>query len=206
MIDTHKTKVHVKTGKRRKNTVIDKSIRAYTQERFTREADIREKRINIVFKVIYVIAAFFAAIFTIIAGSYDSGLTDTYILFTSVDGFLLCLLAYMLGYIFNELKCLKLHADGISNDQYQRTEDAYSFIFTYFVLGAVIALIYGSVIGCYHTVLPKMWFPYVVCICSPVAALLGNQLWSKIERASHYISCILWTIVAISVLMGIAVK
>lgn len=92
MSETLNTEVRVKKGKRKRIIATVKPKGSEKESRFDREAEIREKRIGIVFKVIYVIAAFFAAIFTIISGSYASGLTDTYILFACTDGFLLCLL------------------------------------------------------------------------------------------------------------------
>lgn len=85
-------------------------------DRFDRETDIREKRIGIIFKVIYVIALFFAALFTSLSTTRGGGLTDVYILEATATGFLLCLLIYMLVYIFNELKCLKLNSKSITAD------------------------------------------------------------------------------------------
>ena len=105
MSETYKTDVRVKTGKRRKITATVKNETHKNHDRFDKEAEIREKRISIIFKVIYVIAFAFAAVLTVIGESYGNGLTDTYILFACADGFLLCLLIYMLVYIFNaELK------------------------------------------------------------------------------------------------------
>ena len=43
--------------------VMTKEMGANREEQYSKEIDIREKRINIVFKTIYVFAIFFAAIF-----------------------------------------------------------------------------------------------------------------------------------------------
>lgn len=121
------------------NKVTEQMETTKEENRFDRETDIREKRIGIVFKVIYVIAAFFAALFTSLSNIREDGLTDVYILEAACTGFLLCLLVYMLVYIFNELKCLKLREEAISSWQYEKTEDSYSFVFTYFTLGSIIS-------------------------------------------------------------------
>lgn len=206
MNEIYRADVHVKKGKQRKIIATVKTGNSKKADRFDKEAEIRERRISIVFKVIYVIAAFFAAMFTMLAGSYANGLTDTYILFACADGFLLCLLIYMLVYIFNELKCLKLNADALSVEQHKRTEDAYSFIFLYFSLGSVIAIICGCIVGYYRTAIVQEWISYVMGIAVPVAAVLGNQLNKKVERVCSCISSILWTIAAIGILIGIAMK
>lgn len=206
MSGTYKTDVRVRSGKQRKITATAKTANATKNDRFDKEAEIREKRIGIVFKVIYVIAVAFAAVFTIIGESYTSGLSDTYILFACADGFLLCLLIYMLVYIFNELKCLKLNANELSNEQHKRTEDAYSFMFTYFFVGCITAIVVGCVIGYFQEAIPNEWYGYAVIIGTMIAAVLGNQLNKKIERICSCISSILWTIVAIGVLIGMAAK
>ena len=86
------------------NKVTERMKTSKEENRFDRETDIREKRIGIVFKVIYVIAAFFAALFTSLSNIRGDGLTDVYILEATCTGFLLCLLVYMLVYIFNPFK------------------------------------------------------------------------------------------------------
>lgn len=206
MSEVYKTAVRVKSGKQRKITATAKAEKTKKLDRFDKEADIREKRIGIVFKVIYVIAVAFAAVFTIITESYTSGLTGNYILFACADSFLLCLLIYMLVYIFNELKCLKLNAEALSVYQHKRTEDAYSFVFTYFLLGSITAIICGCVIGYYRDSLPKDWYGYAVVFGSMIAAVLGNQDNKKWERIGSFISSIVWTVVAIAILIGMAVK
>ncbi len=206
MSETYKTDVRVKTGKRRKITATVKNETHKNHDRFDKEAEIREKRISIIFKVIYVIAFAFAAVLTVIGESYGNGLTDTYILFACADGFLLCLLIYMLVYIFNELKCLKLNADALSEDQHSRTEDAYSFVFTYFLWGSITAIACGLLVGYYQTEIPKEWYGYAAITGTIVAAVLGNQLNKKLERIGSFISSIMWTVVAIAILIGMTVK
>lgn len=206
MSEAYNAEVRVRKGKRKRIIATVKAKGSEKESRFDREAEIREKRISIIFKVIYVIAFAFAAVFAAISESYGNGLTDTYILFACADGFLLCLLIYMLVYIFNELKCLKLNAEALSEGQHKRTEDAYSFVFTYFFWGSITAIACGLLVGYYQTEVPKEWYGYAVIIGTTIAAVLGNQFNKKLERIGSFISSILWTVVAIAILIGMAVK
>lgn len=175
------------------------------ENRFDRETDIREKRIGIVFKVIYVIAAFFAALFTSLSNIRGDGLTDVYILEAACTGFLLCLLVYMLVYIFNELKCLKLKQEAISSLQYKKTEDSYSFVFTYFTLGSIISVLFTITIGACKEYLTKDIVAIVVTMCAIMASVIGNVMSKRFEKGCRILSSALWTMVAAGIFVGIAV-
>lgn len=175
------------------------------ENRFDRETDIREKRIGIVFKVIYVIAAFFAALFTSLSSIREDGLTDVYILEATCTGFLLCLLVYMLVYIFNELKCLKLKQEAISSLQYKKTEDSYSFVFTYFTLGSIISVLFTITIGACKEYLTKDIVAIVVTVCAIMASVIGNVMSKRFEKGCRILSSALWTMVAAGIFVGIAV-
>ena len=175
------------------------------ENRFDRETDIREKRIGIVFKVIYVIAAFFAALFTSLSSIREDGLTDVYLLEATCTGFLLCLLVYMLVYIFNELKCLKLKQEAISSLQYKKTEDSYSFVFTYFTLGSIISVLFTITIGACKEYLTKDIVAIVVTMCAIMASVIGNVMSKRFEKGCCILSSALWTMVAAGIFVGIAV-
>ena len=175
------------------------------ENRFDRETDIREKRIGIVFKVIYVIAAFFAALFTSLSSIREDGLTDVYILEATCTGFLLCLLVYMLVYIFNELKCLKLKQEAISSLQYKKTEDSYSFVFTYFTLGSIISVLFTITIGACKEYLTKDIVAIVVTVCAIMASVIGNVMSKRFKKGCRILSSALWTMVAAGIFVGIAV-
>lgn len=106
--------------------------------KFNDSIDIREKRIGIVFKVIYVIAALFVTSITAIAKEQGNDLNKNYIILSFASTFLLCLLYKMVIYIFNELKCLKLN-DDIAKKQIIKTENSYMDIFNYFTVGGSTA-------------------------------------------------------------------
>ena len=173
------------------------------ENRFDRETDIREKRIGIVFKVIYVIAAFFAALFTSLSSIRGDGLTDVYILEAACTGFLLCLLVYMLVYIFNELKCLKLRQEAISPWQYEKTEDSYSFVFTYFTLGSIISVLFTVAIGICKEYLTKDFVAIVVTLCAIMASVIGNMMPKRFYKVCCTIGSALWTIVSAGIFLGI---
>ena len=86
---------------KRVTSIAAKGNESAIQKQFERETDVREKRINIVFKIIYVIALLFVSVFTTIFKSSEQGLTDSYIISACCTSFLLCLLVRMLIYVFN---------------------------------------------------------------------------------------------------------
>ena len=174
------------------------------ENRFDRETDIREKRIGIVFKVIYVIAAFFAALFTSLSSIREDGLTDVYILEATCTGFLLCLLVYMLVYIFNELKCLKLKQEAISSLQYEKTEDSYSFVFTYFTLGSIISVLFTVAVGALKEYLTKDMVAIIFTPCAMSAILIGNIISKRHEKVCYAISSVLWTVATSGIFVAIA--
>lgn len=187
------------------NKVTERMETTKEENRFDRETDIREKRIGIVFKVIYVIAAFFAALFTSLSNIRKDGLTDVYILEAACTGFLLCLLVYMLVYIFNELKCLKLRKEAISSWQYEKTEDSYSFVFTYFTLGSIISALLAITIGACKEYLTKDFVAIVITLCAILASVTGNMMPRRFYKVCSIISSALWTVVSNGIFTGTAV-
>ena len=175
------------------------------ENRFARETDIREKRIGIVFKVIYVVAAFFAALFTSLSNIRGDGLTDVYILEAASTGFLLCLLVYMLVYIFNELKCLKLKQEAISAFQYTRTEDSYAFVFTYFTLGSIISAFLVMATVASKEYLTNDIVAMVVASCVILASVIEVTMSKRFKKGCRILCSVLWTIVTTAVFIGTAI-
>ena len=103
--------------------------------------EIREKRIGIVFKVIYVIAIFFATIFLDIGKTFGNGLTNAYVLEVCAASFLLVMIGYMVFYIVNEMKCLKLNATDLPKLQVDMTEKSYSKIFSNLYVSGITSLL-----------------------------------------------------------------
>lgn len=199
----------IETTRPKKSVIrIKAKARANTKnenDRFDRETDIREKRIGIIFKVIYVIALFFAALFTSLSTTRGGGLTDVYILEATATGFLLCLLIYMLVYIFNELKCLKLNSKSITTSQYEKTEESYSFVFTYFTLGSVVSILFSVAVGEYKEHLTQDIAALIIALCAGLAIVLGLIPPNKARKVIYAISSILWTVAAIGIFIGIAI-
>ncbi len=115
-------------------------------EVYSKTVEIREKRIGIVFKVIYVVAIFFAAVFVEMGKSFGKGLSSAYLIEVCAAAFLLMMLAYMVAYIINEMKCLKLTENDLPQRQTDATEKSYTNIFNYLYVAGATAMI-GAALG-----------------------------------------------------------
>lgn len=115
-------------------------------EAYAKTVEIREKRIGIVFKVIYVVAIFFAAVFVDMGTSFGKGLTSAYLIEVCAAAFLLMMLFYMVAYIINEMKCLKLTETDLPQRQTDATEKSYTNVFSYLYVAGFTAVI-GVALG-----------------------------------------------------------
>ncbi len=77
--------------------------------------DVREKRINIVFKVLYVFAIAFGAIFLDLAKSFSTALNGFYLIESCLLSLLLIVIVYIVFYIINEMQCLKIDDSECKN-------------------------------------------------------------------------------------------
>lgn len=117
------------------------------RDTYAQTVEIREKRIGIVFKVIYVVAIFFAAMFMTLSAGAGKGLTDLYIMEAAAATLLLVVLIYMVMYIINEMKCLKLYESDLPKKQIELTENSYSQIFMSWRTSGFMALLSVAVIS-----------------------------------------------------------
>lgn len=115
-------------------------------EAYSKTVEIREKRIGIVFKVIYVVAIFFAAVIVDMSQSCGKGLTSAYLIEVCAAAFLLMMLAYMVAYIINEMRCLKLTENDVPLRQTNATEKSYTNIFSYLYVAGLTSL-FGASFG-----------------------------------------------------------
>lgn len=131
-----------KKGQVKQNvTVMTKEIGVNREEQYSKVIDIREKRINIVFKTIYVFAIFFAAIFVYMGNRVGKVVDVIYMCEACISAFFLILISYMVLYIINEMNCLKLYADDLSKDQIEITERSYSDIFSALTLSGFTSIL-----------------------------------------------------------------
>lgn len=155
--------------------------------------DCRDKRIGIVFKVIYVITALFVSLFLYI----QSGINlNESIIYSGVASFLFWLLFYLIYYVFNELQCLKIGEKSVDEQQFKKTEDSYSFIFTYFYIGLLVHLFLVIGFGIttnylFNTelnniIIKKIIFPSIV-----LASVIGNIKNNKLIKI---VSSIFWCV------------
>lgn len=101
--------------------------------------DVREKRINIVFKVLYVFAIAFGAIFLNLAKSFSTVLTGFYLIQSCLLSLLLIMIVYMVFYVINEMQCLKIDNIDCKKEDHDKqfkhmvnTENSYSSLFLVF--------------------------------------------------------------------------
>lgn len=101
--------------------------------------EIREKRINIVFKVLYVFAIAFGTIFLNLAKSFSTTLNGFYLIESCLLSLLLVVIVYMVFYIINEMQCLKIGVLDYKKEDHDKqfehmvnTENSYNCIFIVF--------------------------------------------------------------------------
>lgn len=162
--------------------------------------DIREKRIGIMFKVLYVIAAFFAATFMLVVNASGNGLPATYIVYACVTTFLLCLLFRMIVYIFNELKCLKISSTDVTDTQIGKTEESYSRIFNYFLVGGITSICAAILLRMFREHLTQIILMYPCLIGGFYGTILECLNIKKHVQVWRSISDICWMIAIIAIL------
>lgn len=172
-----------------------------TLEKYMHSIDIREKRIGIVFKVIYVFAIFFATLFLMISDDTGEELSTIYTIEVCLTAFLFCLLIKMIVYIFNELKCFKLYAEELSQQQIAKTEESYARIFSYVLIGGITGLVITMVIGYINVYITQNTLRGIFMIGIILGLLIDNAQFKKYEQLWKTVSDIIWTIVIISVMV-----
>ncbi len=197
----HKSGGHFKLSKpKRKKNKKDNPV--LNERKFNEFFEIRKERIGIIFKVIYVIAAFFLASVMALQGNEDAGISTVYIIESCAASFLLCLLVVLLIYVFNELQCLKI-TESVEEKQALKTENSYKEIFNYFYVGGTTAIISVFLVENLKTDLTKEMFTVIVCvflICGMVLRFIGN-LTDKYEKARHTANSIVWTLAICSLIL-----
>ncbi len=195
---------HCKKGK---VTLIRKTSQDVNiSEDFTNTIDIREKRIGIIFKVIYVIALFFASSFMLVASESGKGLSLSYIMYICVTAFLLCLLLRMIVYIFNELKCLKIGGKDVPDKQMCKTEESYSRIFNYFVVGGIASISSAILLNFFRGNMTQDILIYIFSGSIIGGSVFGNMDIKKYVQILQSISSIFWTIAIIAMFAAIGLE
>lgn len=197
----HKSGGHFKLSKpKRKKNKKDNPV--LNERKFNEFFEIRKERIGIIFKVIYVIAAFFLASVMALQGNEDAGISTVYIIESCAASFLLRLLVVLLIYVFNELQCLKI-TENVEENQAVKTENSYKEIFNYFYVGGTAAIVSALLVEYIKTYLSKEILAVIVCvflICGMVLRFIGN-LTDKYEKARHTANSIVWTLAICSLIL-----
>ena len=177
-------------NRKKSKTTIKKTEKSmYTCESFdtfVKTFDVREKRIGIVFKVIYVIAALFASVFLLVSNDFGKGLSNAYIAYASSTAFLMQLLYKLIVYIFNELRCLKIKGKNVCENeikelekQIRKAEDSYASIFSYFTAGGISSVFAWMVLFCLQEIITKQVSLYIFTIGIVIGSALGNGYYKK---------------------------
>lgn len=180
-----------------------------SDERLQNDFDVREKRISIVFKVIYVIAAFFASAVIAISSNFGNGLTKIYIVYVCVASFLLRVLYKLLVYIFDELKCMRIFSvDKAGKDelniigQMAKTEKDYFRIFGSFYISGIACIVIGIALILVREYFTKTVFLGMFIIFGTIGAIIRTdntnvRIWQDIHDIS-------WVLAVISILSAMA--
>lgn len=149
--------------------------------------DFREKRINIIFKTIYVFAAFFVALFLNLTKTHENGIDFTYVAISCLAAFCVVMIWKMVAYIFYEMSCFKAGND-LSNKQTNKTERCYSSMFSSCISSIVVALICGVLTLCYKDHFSSTTLAYVLLISLSVHLISLGLFSSMNNRFSHFVT------------------
>lgn len=159
-------------------------------ETYRKTIEIREKRIGIVFKVIYVFAIMFTGVFLDITSKHSRGLSKLYGIECCVAAFLFVMIVSMVLYIIDEMKCMRLKATDLSSEQISNTERSYSNIFYSLYIDGAACLLFAVI---------HMWLPgdfvyppkvlltmFSVCLGALIMATaissISNGIWKSIAQ------------------------
>ena len=148
--------------------------------------EFREKRLNIVFKAIYVFAIFFAALFINLADGFYSGVDFTYAATACFTAFFVVMLWHMVTYIFHEMECLKTSKD-ITPKRRKSAEHSYSKLFNACIssiVTAIVSIAVTQLVPSYSTnelawcfVIPLLWLsssPLFSAKEDPISRAINN--------------------------------
>lgn len=172
------------------------------ERKFNEFFEIRKERIGIIFKVIYVIAAFFLASVMALQGNEDAGISTVYIIESCAASFLLCLLVVLLIYVFNKLQCLKI-TESVEEKQALKTENSYKEIFNYFSVGGVTAVLSAFFIEYAKEYLTKEILSWLLCIFFFVgmAIRIAGSFINRYEKARHSVNSVVWTLAVYALIL-----
>lgn len=100
------------------------------------EFDLREKRLNLVYKILYVLAAVWAALFL----SYANGPHDADPIYCGALSFLSTAIINIIFFIFSEIRCLRI-ATEVTPTEKSQADRAFSDIWNGFASTAFVAVL-----------------------------------------------------------------
>lgn len=193
----YKCKIRAKV--KRNNTSANEMKRIHSEE-FKRIVDTRKERVNIVFKIIYVFAIFFGAIFLEVSRSASLGVTDIYIFESGVAAFLLTMLIYLVIYVIAEMRCIKIDENMVKKNDIVAAENYYDCLFSYLVVSGVIAVSAIALLIEFSkllnvTVLVSLFIGLI--ILSSVLFGVSGYLKGKSKKVIRLINCVILSLLLV---------
>ena len=177
-------------------------------DEYNKTIEIREKRIGIVFKIIYVFALFFGAIFWDLNKRDFSNEFNIYVAESCALAFLMVMIISFIMYIIGEMKCMRLSPDSISKDQIKYAEISYSLIFFMFPIALFTSIISFSLLVTVDKVIMFKFLNFlhfkgliVLVIFHLLTFFIRDG--SKRMKVRQVFSCVILTILIINIFLNI---
>ena len=142
-------------SKKEKKETLKKQDRNNVKLSLEKEFELREKRLNLVYKVLYVAAAIWISVFNILMKRN----VETMIVSCGLVSMVTVFIGAILRYVSAELRCLKIYQVD-SDEQQKSVEDRYQEIWTILAISAcasAMLMLLGSALLEYITTDMIMW-------------------------------------------------
>lgn len=103
--------------------------------------EARKIRLDVIFKIIYVVAAAFFLFVSLLAENTERKLEIGNILYASITAFTLVLGAYLISYVITELRCMKIFESKDIQELSNLAERQYSNIFIALAVSGIFSIL-----------------------------------------------------------------
>lgn len=190
-----RTKIKVK----RNDATTNDSISIHSEE-FKRIVDTRKERVNIVFKVMYVFALFFAAIFLEVSRTASLGVTNIYIFESGIAAFLLTMLIYLIIYVIAEMRCIRIDENMVKKCEVIAAENCYNSLFACLVVSGVVAVSAIVILIEFSKFLTATMLVYIfigLIVLSSVLFCVSGYLNGKSKKVISLINCVILSLLLV---------
>lgn len=190
-----RTKIKVK----RNDATTNDSISMHSEE-FKRVVDTRKERVNIVFKVMYVFAIFFGAIFLEVSRTASLGVTDIYIFESGIAAFLLTMLIYLIIYVIAEMRCIKVDENMVKESEVIAAENCYDSLFGCLVVSGVVAISAIAILIEFSKLINATVLVYIfigLIVLLSVLFCISGYLKGKSKKVLSLINCVILSLLLV---------